>query len=160
MNRRCAFLHISDPKQRCKLLDSLALRSIPIHSYASEVWDVDEKVGKSAEQLHRQLLKHVLGIRGNTANLIVLAEFGRYPLHFHWRQQILEYHNCISNLPAGGERLIKCAFVGGLHDLSYHFWSHDVQKWLQLQSTALNIEDETGVSTALTMPKPFIDRLC
>ena len=23
MNRRCAFLHISDPKQRCKLFDSL-----------------------------------------------------------------------------------------------------------------------------------------
>ena len=35
MNRRCAFLHISDPKQRCKLFDSLVL---PILSYASEVW--------------------------------------------------------------------------------------------------------------------------
>ena len=152
MNRRCAFLHISDPKQRCKLLDSLVLRSIPILSYASEVWDVDEKVGKSAEQLHRQFLKHVLGIRGNTANLIVPAEFGRYPLHFHWWQQILGYHNRINNLP-GDERLIKFAFVGGLHDLSYHFWSHDVQKWLQLQSTALNIEDETGVSTVIDNAK-------
>ena len=80
MNRRCAFLHISDPKQRCRLFDSLVL---PILSYASEVWAVDEEVGKSAEQLHRQFLKHVLGVRGNTATLIVLAEFGRYPLRFH-----------------------------------------------------------------------------
>ena len=54
---------------------------------------------------------------------------------------------------SGDERLIKCAFVGGLHDLSYHFWSHDVQKWLQLQSTALNIEDETGVSTVIDNAK-------
>ena len=79
MNHRCAFLHISDPKQRCKLFDSLVL---PILSYASEVWGVDKTVGDSAEQMHRQFLKHVLGVRGSTATLIVLAEFGRYPLHF------------------------------------------------------------------------------
>ena len=81
MNRRCAFLHISDPKQRCKLFDSLVL---PILSYACEVcsWAVDKTLGESAEQLHRQFLKHVLGVRGSIATLIVLAEFGRYPLHF------------------------------------------------------------------------------
>ena len=46
-----------------------------------------------AMALHRQFLKHVLGVRGNTATLIVLAEFGGYPLHFYWWQQILRYHN-------------------------------------------------------------------
>ena len=51
MNRRCAFLHIYDPEQRCKFLDSFVL---PILSYASEVWAVDDKVGDSAEQLHKQ----------------------------------------------------------------------------------------------------------
>ena len=149
MNRRCAFLHISDPKQRCRLFDSLVL---PILSYASEVWAVDEEVGKSAEQLHRQFLKHVLGVRGNTATLIVLAEFGRYPLRFHWWQQILRYHNRINNLSDDG-RLIQCAFVEGLHDQAYHFWSHGVQRWLQLQSTALNIEDEICVSTVIDNAK-------
>ena len=153
MNRRCAFLHISDPMQRCKLFDSLVL---PILSYASEVWAVDDEVGNSAEQLHRQFLKHVLGVRGNTATNIVLAEFG---LRFHWWQQTLRYHNRINNL-SDDERLVKCAFVEGLHGLSFHFWSHDVQKWLQLQSTSLNIEHEIGVSRSLTMPKPFIDRFC
>ena len=94
----------------------------------------------------RQFLKHVLGpalgVRGNTATLIVLAEFGRYPLRFHCWQQILRYHNRI--LSDDG-RLIQCAFVEGLHDQAYHFWSHGVQRWLQLQSTALNIEDEIWV---------------
>ena len=111
MNRRCAFLHISDPK-RCKLFDSLVM---PILSYASEVWAVDKKVGESAEQLHWQFLKHVLGITGSTATLIVLAEFGRYPLRLHWWQQILKklrYHNHINNL-TDDERLIQCAFVEG-----------------------------------------------
>ena len=109
MNRRCAFLHISGPKQRCKLFDSLVL---PILSYACEVWAVDKEMGESAEQLHRQFLKHALGVRGNTATLIVLAEFGGYPLHFHWWQQILRYHNRINKLP-DDERPIQCAFVEG-----------------------------------------------
>ena len=36
---------------------------------------------------------------------------------------------------------------------SYHFWSHDVQKWLQSQSTALNIEDDICVSTVIDNAK-------
>ena len=121
---------------------------------ASELWAVDEEVGKLAEQLHRQFLKHVLaiGVRGNTATLVVLAEFGRYPLRFHWWQQILRYHNRINSLSDDG-RLIQCAFVEGLHDQAYHFWSHGVQRWLQLQSTALNIEDEICVSTVIDNAK-------
>jgi len=58
MNRRCALFPISDPGLRCKLFDSLVL---PILSYASKVWAVDEKVGDAAELLHRQFLKHLLG---------------------------------------------------------------------------------------------------
>ena len=111
-------------------------------------------MGKPAEQLHRQFLKHLLGVRGNTANFIVLAEFGRYPLRFHWWQQVLRYHNRINNL-SGDERLIQCAFVEGLHDPSYRFWSHDVQKWLQVQATALNIEDDINVSTVIDNAKAF-----
>ena len=47
MNRRCAFLHISDPKQPCKLLDGLVL---PILGYTSKFWAVDKTLGESAEQ--------------------------------------------------------------------------------------------------------------
>jgi len=46
MNRRCALLPISDPELQCKLLDSLVL---PIPSYASEVWAVDENIGDAAD---------------------------------------------------------------------------------------------------------------
>ena len=45
--------------------------------------------------------------------------------------------------------------VEGLHDPSYRFWSHDVQKWLQVQSTALNIEDEINVSAVIDSAKAF-----
>ena len=94
----------------------------------------------------------------NVSLYIVLAEFGRYPLRFHWWQQNLRYHNRINNLP-DDERLIQCAFVKGLHDQAYCFWSHKVQTWLQLQSTALNIEDEICVGTVIDNAIPFTDRL-
>ena len=54
MNRRCALLPFSDPGLRCKLFDSLVL---PILSYASEVWAVDDKIGDTAELLHRHFFE-------------------------------------------------------------------------------------------------------
>ena len=73
-------------------------------------------------------------------------------LYIFWWQQILRYHNRINNLP-DDERLIQCTFVEGLHDQAYCFWSHKVQTWLQLQSTALNIVDEICVSTVIDNAK-------
>jgi len=81
---------------------------------------VDEKIGDAAELLHRQFLKHILGVRDSTANVIILAELGRFPLCFHWWQQILRYHNRINNL-SDDECLIKCAFVEGMHDPAHLF---------------------------------------
>ena len=40
-----------------------------------------------------------------------------------------------------------------MHDQAYCFWSHKVQTWLQLQSTAFNIEDEICVSTVVDNAK-------
>ena len=155
MNRRCAFLHISDPKHRCKLFDSLVL---PILSYASEVWAVDEEVGKSAEQLHRQFLEHVLGVRGNTANLIVLAEFGRYPIRFHWLQQILRYHNRINSL-SDDERLIQCAFVKGMHDKAYCSGAMVSRNGSKCSLQLRTLRTKYVSVQSLTMPKLFTDRL-
>ncbi len=129
--------------------DSLVL---PILSYAIEVWAVDDKIGDAAELLHRQFLKHLLGVRDSTANVTILAELGRFPLCFHWWQQILRYHNRINDL-SDDERLIKCAFVEGMHDPAHLFWSHNVHNWLQGQSEGLGIEDETDMGTVIGSAK-------
>ena len=42
-------------------------------------------------------------------------------------------------------------FVEGLHDQAYCFWSRGVQRWLQLQSTAL--KDQICVSTVIDNAK-------
>ena len=64
-----------------------------ILSYAYEIWAVNPNVGEAAEVLHRSFLKHLLGVRTCTANEIVFAEFGRFPLQVHFWQQILRYYH-------------------------------------------------------------------
>ena len=91
-----------------QILDTLVL---PILSYACEVWAVNPNVGEAAKVLHRSFLKHLLGVRTCTANEIVLAEFGRFPLQVHFWQQILHYHHRVVALD--NSRLVKLAMVDG-----------------------------------------------
>ena len=121
MRRRCALLGIRDPAMQCKLFDTLVLPILsyacddtlvlPILSYACEIWAVNPNVGEAAEVLHRSFLKHLLGIRTCTANEIVLAEFGRFPLQVRFWQQILRYHHRVVALDKS--RLVKLAMVDG-----------------------------------------------
>ncbi len=97
-------------------------------------------------------MKHLLGVRDSTANVILLAELGRFPLCFRWWQQILLYHNRINDL-SDNERLIKCAFVEGMHDPAHLFWSHKVHNWLQGQSEGLGIEDEVDMGPVIGSAK-------
>ena len=71
---------------------------------------------------------------------------------FSWR-----YHNRINDL-SDHEGLIKCAFVEGMHDPAYLFWSHKVHTWLQGQCEGLGIEDELDVGTVIGSARPIMHR--
>ena len=97
-------------------------------SYGCEVWGVNPKIGEAAELLHRDFLKHLLGVRKSTMNEIVLAELGRFPLQFHFWQQILRFHH--RALALGRSRLVKLAFLEGVPlgpDAKFLF--HDKTCW-------------------------------
>ena len=113
MRRQCIFLGLSDPASICKLFDTLVLS---ILAYSCEVWAVDPKVAEGAEQLHTQFLKQLLGIRKSISNLIILAEFGRLPLQFHFWQQILRYHNRAVHL--SNDRLVKRALIDDFYQFT------------------------------------------
>lgn len=83
-----------------------------------EVWAVDEKAGDLGEQLHRQFLRHLIGVIDNVASMDVLAESGRFPLRLHWWQQILRFHNRAHKM--SDTRLVKSAFLDSI-DSSYLF---------------------------------------
>ena len=110
MGRRCAYLHLRDTQQQCKLFDILVL---PILSYGSEVRATDPKVGAAAEVLHRQFLECCIGIRDSTASSLVLVELGWCSLQIHFWQQMLWYHNRFFKLDS--VRLSKVAKLAGTH---------------------------------------------
>ena len=112
MRRHCIFLGLSDLLSICKLFDMLVL---PILSYACEVWAVAPRAVENAEKLHRQFLKQLLGIRSSTSSMIVLAEFGCYPVTLHFWQQILRFHNRAVHMPK--RRLVKPALLDEFCDL-------------------------------------------
>jgi len=89
----------------------------------TNLWGVDEKIGDAAELLHRQFLKHILGVRDSTANVIVLAELGRFPLYFRWWQQICDIiiasticlmRNVSSSVPLLRACMIRHTFFGAI----------------------------------------------
>ena len=144
-----------DPYLQCKLFNSLVL---PIVSYASEVWAVDPKAGAEAEMLHRQFLRHLLHVRKSTANEIVLAEFGRYPLQIHFWQQILRFHNRVLKL--ADSRLVKLAFVDGalltdghIRELREKGWRPSVSSFLSTLPGQFRVFQDLDVSAIVDSQK-------
>lgn len=106
-------------------------------------------------------MKHLLHIRSSTANQIVLAEFGRYPLQIHFWQQILRFHNRALKLP--NERLIKIALVDGMelsqvsvegvaegHDKG---WRPNLAEFLAKQPGNLRVLHDLDVPTIVGIQK-------
>ena len=75
----------------------------------------------------RAALKQLLHIRKSTANEIVLAEFGRYPLQIHFWQQVLRYHNRVLKL--NNSHLVKIAFSEGAVFVDGHVVELRAQGW-------------------------------
>ena len=149
MRRRCAYLHLRDPQQQCKLFDILVL---PILSYGSEVWATDPRIGAAAEVLHRQFLKRLIGIRGSTATDLVLAELGRHPLQIHFWQQILRYHNRFFKLDS--VRLSKVAKLAGTHfDSEAPAWRPQLSAFLDTQPGRLRASSPVDVAEIVEREK-------
>ncbi len=108
--RRCALLGIKDPALQSKLIDT---KMLPILSCAVEVWGMKRSIVEAAEVLHKGFLKSLLGIQKFTANEVVLAELGRFPLQTHFLQQILRYHHRTMGL--GSTRLVTLAMMEGFY---------------------------------------------
>ena len=130
LRRRCAEMHIQDPLQMCKMFDALVK---PILSYGCEIWALNPKAGEKAEMLHKNFLRSILRVPKHTSGVLVLAEFGRYPLQHSWWQQIMRYYNrlvklCGTNLK---HRLLPhAALTSVIHMSDSKSWCCRLGGWL------------------------------
>ena len=74
--------------------------------------------------------------RNNTANNIVLAEFGRYSLHIHWQlQHILRFQHWLLQMPS--VRYAKLA-LGSVAELKHErMLEHQQKDWRSFVSAFL-----------------------
>ncbi|DBA87965.1 TPA: hypothetical protein ACH3X1_004950 [Trebouxia sp. C0004] len=111
-------------------------------------------VAKSGEWTLTALQQHklyigtgcLLGVRKFTANYMVLAELGRFPLQIHFWQQILRYHH--RTLALDNVRLVKLAMVDGFaldQTAVKDSWHH------YLGDFCMVIQDSSSVFTILTL---------
>ncbi len=107
MRRRCAELGITSPSLTIELFDSLVR---PVLSYGSEVWATQFLAGSDnpCESIHLSFLRRTLGVRAGTPNMVVLAEFGRFPLTVMWGKLVARFWSRLVCMDDA--RLMKKAF--------------------------------------------------
>ncbi len=62
---------------------------LPIITYGCEIWGY--KVFKEIEIVHLTFLKHILGVKKTTCNLMVYGELGKYPVNTYIKNRMLNY---------------------------------------------------------------------
>lgn len=98
MRRRCYELGLRNTKMTCELFDYLVK---PVFTFGAEIWaaSILGKDATSSEKLQLRFLKCHLGVRNTTANRVVLAECGKFPMNHHYIKLVLRYWNRLIQVP-------------------------------------------------------------
>ena len=103
----------------------------PILSYGSEVWGMNEAV--NLERVHMQFCKQLLGVRGQTQNIFIYGELGRYPLKITRLSRVIKYWFKVISCP--NEKYVKCVYTMMLNDLESYpekkSWARSVKTLLE-----------------------------
>jgi hypothetical protein len=121
MRRRCGRAGITNAKAHCSLFDAVVR---PAMSYGAEIWapeflqeeDIAAAGYEAAEVLHRAFLQRLLAVRGTTSNLMVLAEFGRFPIICQWARDVYSFWRRVRGM--GENRYLVQAAVQDSMDLA------------------------------------------
>jgi len=93
---KCHTARIHLPVAKCKMFDALVM---PVCTYACEVWtpilfsdpSPNKCLKNKMEKLHIDYLRGVFHLRKSTSHWMILREFGRLPVFFHWWSKVLKY---------------------------------------------------------------------
>ena len=107
---RCAQLGITQPALMAKLFDTTVVSTL---GYGIELLGpgyllrdavLTQKDG--AEVLHSEFLRHLLGVRHTTPNLVTYAEFRRFSLRYFWQKEVYSFWQGVPKLAITGSREI------------------------------------------------------
>ena len=155
--RRMNILKLSAPRVQCRLFDVMVETVL---SYGAEVWAPEflckDPCANPSEKVHLAFLRRLLGVRKGTANRVVLAECGRWPLALRWIKRIIKFYNKVVKLPE--DDLLFCALKASCDLALGPVGSLPLTKqpWAQQVNTALR---QLGLNPDLENPQPLNARL-
>jgi hypothetical protein len=85
---KCAQHHITQPAFKLRLFDILVE---PVLSYGCQIWgpeacskQIDTPLDNAADKVHLEYLRHLAGVGKSTPSHMLLREYDRYPIMWHW----------------------------------------------------------------------------
>ena len=85
---KCAQHHITQPAFKLRLFDILVE---PVLSYGCQIWGpeacskkLDTPLDNAADKVHLEYLRHLAGVGKSTPSHMLLREYDRYPVMWHW----------------------------------------------------------------------------
>lgn len=95
VRRKAAALGITSVKLLLRFFDAVV---VPTLESGVELWGAGYAAAAAgadgygpAEVFHRDTIKHLLGVNGSVANVVALAEVGRYPLKCRWGRAVYKF---------------------------------------------------------------------
>jgi hypothetical protein len=154
--RRMSTLKLSAPKVQYRLFDVMVETVL---SYGAEVWAPEllckDPCANPCEKVQLAYLRRVLGVRKGTANRVVLAESGQWPLALRWAKRTVKFYNRVVRLPP--ENLLHCALKStcdlargpaGSGLLSRRPWAAQLDAALRQWGMQLDLENPQPISVS------------
>ena len=101
---RCRAHHIAQPDFKLRLFD---IQVEPVLSYGCQVWGPEvvcqklhDPLGLPSEKVHLSFLRIMSGVGPSTDRHMLLREFGRYPIMWHWLVLAVRYWARAVKLPS------------------------------------------------------------
>jgi hypothetical protein len=95
VRRKAAALGITSVKLLLRFFDAVV---VPTLESGVELWGAGYAAAAAgadgygpAEVFHRDTIKHLLGVNGSVANVVALAEVGRFPLKCRWGRAVYKF---------------------------------------------------------------------
>jgi len=152
--RRMNTLKLSAPKVQNRLFDVMVETVL---SYGAEVWAPEllcrDPCSNPCEKVHLAFLRRLLGVRKGTANLVVLAETGRWPLALRWAKRLIRFFNKVVSSPREGLlfRALRdsCGLAEGATGLvSRRSWAAQVDAALRQWGLQINLGNPQKISVS------------
>lgn len=112
----------------------------PILVYGSDVWGVNSASGIAVDKVFMNFMKHILGVKMTTSNIMTIGECGRAPPSVYCNINTLCYLNRLEKMQPTSIAKQVYWELSKLHDLGFKTWA--TKAWELVRKYEVDIEHD------------------